>query len=81
MFWQNKLQYHLEQFYVKYSWSIWYPKFRPQKDKIHQNKGERIILGFLISWIWGNQTHGQWISSKLLRNCYVTILKHFPKMI
>ena len=49
MFQQNKLQYHLGQLYVKYSWPIWYPKFRPQKDRNHQRIKRRIILGFLIS--------------------------------
>ena len=57
MFQQNKLQYHLGQLYVKYSWPIWFPKFRHQKDRPHQNKGgdnswilDQIDLRELDTW-------------------------------
>ena len=42
----------------QYSWPTWYPKFRPQKDRTHQNKGgkdnfwilDQLDLGELNTW-------------------------------
>ena len=45
----RKLQYHLGQLYVRYSWPIWYPTFRPQKNRSYQKIKKRMNPAYLIN--------------------------------